>query len=380
MGDPASFTCTCTEQGYSPDCPQAFMQNGRILHTLDGEVKLKPRVYGSDDTPPPPSVRDAQEEELARAFEESSLGSGESPKSIDEPEYSVVRRVNAPGRMDVMDYRVDASAQRPDPLAAATRFFNEDQMQTDGRRQLPRFAPLSLGGRTITDATIGGFKLDLAKTAERAAAFVPLPPVFLPIIFADKELNFTHHFFQGMEILVGRKFLEKVTSSQKHSESGKEQVLPTIKRLITSGYLEGDTDLTTFVKRVLSATFDTVPQTATASGGDVLIVAANLYGFQYLEQAMRCSGADIGMWLHMEHMKFRMSWFNSFKSSGIPSFALAGVQDRYESDKNLSVNWEPAAVRSSAYPPAYSREDDYESGKARNSSGRRHHGRKSIKY
>lgn len=380
MNDTSSFSCTCTAQGYSPDCPQAFMQNGRILHTLDGEVKLKPRVYGIEDSPPKPSARDEQEEELARAFEESSIGAGDSPKSTDEPDYSIIRRDTAPGRLDVMTYQVGDQTRQQNPLAAATRFFNEDQMQTDGRRQLPKFAPLSIGGKTLTEATIGGFRLDLARTAERAAAFVPLPPVFLPIIFADKELNFTHHFFQGMELLVGRKFLEKITSSQKHSESGKEQVLPTIKQLITSGYLESDTDLTTFVKRVLSATFDTVPQTTVGQGGDVLIVAANLYGFQYLEQAMRCSGADIGMWLHMEHMKFRMSWFNSFKASGIPAFALSGVQDRYESDKNRSVSWSPAPTRLSGGITDYSRDDDYEAGRSKGSSSRRHHGRKSIRY
>jgi hypothetical protein len=46
--------------------------------------------------------------------------------------------------------------------------------------------------------------VDLSKAAQKASEITPLPPARLPIIFTDAEMNFHHHFFQGLEILFGR--------------------------------------------------------------------------------------------------------------------------------------------------------------------------------
>jgi hypothetical protein len=187
-----------------------------------------------------------------------------------------------------------------------------------------------MGGVTMTQASIGGFRLDLEKTAEKAAAFVPLPPAMLPIIFRDPELNFNHHFFQGMETLAGSDLIERIVKAGTYAEGDKGRIMPVLKGLITSGYLQSDTELTVFVKKVLSGTFDTVPISSLGAEAESFIVSANLWGFPYIEQGMQCRESDLKMWLHMAYIGYRMAWFNNFKSSGVPSFAVEGVQARYE--------------------------------------------------
>jgi hypothetical protein len=159
----------------------------------------------------------------------------------------------------------------------------------------------------------------------------------------DKDLNFSHHFFQGLDVLLGKKYMEKIVSQEKYSENDSRRILPSLKALIMSGAKNDDTELTMFVKRVLSGTFDTLPEAAINSEQDELIVAVNMWGFQYLEPSMRCRDEDLRMWLHMSFMQYKVSWFNTFKSSGVPKFALDGVQGRYESkgeEQWKSINME----------------------------------------
>jgi hypothetical protein len=61
-----------------------------------------------------------------------------------------------------------------------------------------------------------------------------------------------------------------------------------------------------------------------------LIVAANLWGLQYIEPGLEMKEADLKMWLSVNYNHYKTLWFNTFKSAGIPSFALGGVQTRYE--------------------------------------------------
>lgn len=329
------YKCICSTEGYAPDCPQTFMQNGKMMHTLDGETQLKPRTYeGAVERYSEINVAPPKYDEGSQTADTSSLNpfqylenQGPSPpESVDGDTIAPLRVSNRSNSMPMHGARGSSTE---------TRFFTEQDMQFGGKLHLDRFRPLTFGDKTITDASIGGYKIDLNRTAEKASVFVALPPAVLPIVFSDKELNFNHHFFQGMEILVGRKTLDAMTASRKYSETDKGKILPLVKNLITEGLKGTDTELTIFVKRVLTATFDTVPASAVKDGMDSLIVAANIHGFQYIEQGMQCRDPELKMWLHMEHLRFRMSWFNAFKSSGIPSFALDGVQDRYESDRIL---------------------------------------------
>lgn len=331
MNQASNTKCICTTQGYAPDCPQAFMQNGTLMHTLSRENQLKPRYY-EDPSPltlKDPGVNRQSEHQPSR---ESSKGNQEAnPLEIsndqddgpisDEDILTIQRKYTGSSEM-VRDKRLSPQVKN---------WATDTDMQNVNRREPPNFDSLSYNGTTLTDATIGGFRLNLQTAQSKALAFIPLPPVCLPIIFMDKDLNFFHHFFQGLDILLGKKYMEKIVSQDKYSDSDSRRILPSLKALIMSGAKETDTELTMFVKRVLSGTFDTLPEASVSPEMDELIVAVNMWGFQYLEPSMRCRDSDLRMWLHMSFMKYQVSWFNTFKSSGVPKFALHGVQDRYES-------------------------------------------------
>lgn len=202
-------------------------------------------------------------------------------------------------------------------------------MGLSGQGSMDRFMPLTLGQTTLTEATIGGFKLDMRSLAEQAAEVIPLPAVALPVIFQDKELNFGHHFFQGLEVLCGRDFIVNAVSIPKYSHSESETLGPIVQKLCSEGHKSSDTVLATLVKRVLSSTFDIQHDASTSAGFRTFTVKSNMYGFPYIEVGMQCKEADLKMWLQSAYGKYRMLWFNAFKSSGIPAFAMEGVQDRY---------------------------------------------------
>jgi hypothetical protein len=357
MNNSQQSKCICTTQGYAPDCPQAFMQNGTLMHTLSGENQLKPRCY---DTPEPlraphlesvvtSNSKDDRERELEELYNDHSINRNDNDAAL-QNEQNLARDY---GRSNM---QVDSFRNRAETRADYTWATDTDMKQAN-RKELPNFNPLRYQGMTMTEATIGGFRLNMEVAQKKATEFVPLPPVFLPMIFVDKDLNFSHHFFQGMDILLGKKYMERIVRQEKYSESDSKKILPALKQLIMAGAKPGDTELTMFVKRVLSGTFDTLPEASIIPEQDELIVAVNMWGFQYLEPSMRCRDADLRMWLHMSHMKYKVSWFNAFKSSGIPKFALSGVQDRYESrgDEQLRGFQNGLTDRTETFRPRRSR-------------------------
>jgi hypothetical protein len=165
---------------------------------------------------------------------------------------------------------------------------------------LDRFRPLILNGVSMTKATIGGYALDMASMAKQAAKVAPLP-VLLPLIFKDNDLNFMHHFFNGLEVLGGRSFICMIAETGRYSRDDAGKIGPLIKALTTSGYSEDDTDLVVFVKRVMSTTFEVVQAIGELRHEDRFLVKSNFYGFQYIEAGMPCMEQDLKMWLHSAH-------------------------------------------------------------------------------
>lgn len=211
----------------------------------------------------------------------------------------------------------------------ALAYSSSEHLRMGQRGSLDRFKPLTLNGTTMTEATIGGYKLDMIDMARRAAEVVPLPAVALPLIFRDTDLNFCHHFFNGLDILAGQSFIDMISKTGRYSADDRHKIAPLVKQLVSSGYEESDEELVIFIKRVLSTTFE-ISQPGTSKGdGITFLVVSNFYGFQYIETGMLCREQDLKMWLHSAYVHYRTLWFNAFKSSGIPSFALEGVQDRY---------------------------------------------------
>jgi hypothetical protein len=332
MNSNKSSQCTCTVTGYAPDCPQAFMQNGVPMHTLTDENQLKPKMYG---VPEPLNVKQTKEPRPVDPFdyietaEQGNDGNAAEKSFAMEREQkmqirSMTAELNGTRNTDPFEYRAEKAREY--------KWMTDSDMKQNNRKELPTFTPLEYQGVTMTEATIGGYRLNMEVAQRKATEFVPLPPVFLPIIFVDKNLNFSHQFFQGMDLLLGKEYMNRVVSIGTYSGTDSEKLLPDIKSLITSGSKATDTELTFFVKRVLSGTFDTLPSADIAPEQDELIVALNMWGFQYLEPGMRCRDADLKMWLHMSYIKYKVSWFNAFKSSSVPQFAMTGVQDKFEKD------------------------------------------------
>jgi len=314
--------CTCSRDGYSPDCPQSFYQNGVLLHTISGETKLKPRTYG-----PPPGSGHA-----TPGIGQRLIAASDEAQSVDNLLQSVENLVlDKQGTIPAGAASDNFNGARKTPYSTDEdlSYSSSEYLRMGQHNSLDRFKPLSLNGVTMTQATIGGYQLDIEAVAKRAAKVIPLPPVALPLIFRDTDLNFCHHLFQGLDILGGRELITSIAESGTYHAKDKDLISPLVSLLISSGYIENDSELAIFVKRVFSVTFESVSPGSSKQESSLFRVVSNFYGFQYIEHGMLCREQDLKMWLHSSYVHYRMLWFNAFKSSGVPAFALEGVQDRY---------------------------------------------------
>jgi hypothetical protein len=266
-------------------------------------------------------------------------GRGDSDEKLRYDVKASDRTLNPVNSEDMIDSQLDHLRSVKSELATFAsgvagqkndgRYMSDERLRMGLDGSLDRFKALTLNGMTLTEATIGGYRLDIASLSKKAAAVLPLPPIALPLIFLDTDLNFSHHFFQGLEIIAGRQFIVNLAEVRKYH--GDDEIIfgPLIKDLVQSGYMEGDADLVVFVKRVISTTFEILREDSRPGESDVFLVASNFYGFNYIESGMQCREQDLKMWLQSAYSQYRNLWFNAFKSSGVPDFALDGVQDRY---------------------------------------------------
>jgi len=299
------------------------MQGGKLLHVLDNEVSLKPRIYG-------PGIESTGMTNPIQTQPDGHIGIQNDPFKYLDHEESTTSSSDEPPIPGL-------NLAKMEKASSSVRYATDRDLGQHNHIALDKFKALAINGEELTEYTIGGFKLDMKVLAEKASEFVPLPPVALPIIFIDKPLNFKHHFFQGLEVLLGREYLEKMVLEKKYSQQDDARLLPAIKQLILSGLLDTDTELTMFVKRVLSGTFGTLPSFLGKNQDEHLIVDANLWGFVYIEPGMKMSDSELRMWISMNYATYKIAWFNAFKGSGVPSFALGGVQDRYESKGDPAI-------------------------------------------
>jgi hypothetical protein len=137
------------------------------------------------------------------------------------------------------------------------RMTTDSDMLKKNRASLRKFEALDIGGKTITEMSIGGYKVDIEKVAEKAMEVLPLPPSRLPVIFVDQELNFYHHFFQGMTRALGARQLEEIVRSNRHFDDPQKPLLVCLEDLILSGYERSDDEITILLKKVIGGTFET---------------------------------------------------------------------------------------------------------------------------
>jgi len=306
-----------------------------MLHRIERETKTEPRVYKMlqssypndyDDAPPKPlfnqfvKERRAILENVAPADPESD-GEGILDSVM---RYTKVHRPEEAQQVPL----AGPDTERIPELIPRSSMVTEQEMMQQNRADLQKFASLKVNGESIVKTTIGGFTMDLERVARKAKEILPLPAVKLPLIFNDENLNFYHHFFQGIELLLGRDVVEAIVATEKYFEEDNILLFPLISALVGSAYALDDNDITVFTKRVISSTFEHHPAQGQSDEPKTLIVLANFWGFEYLEPGMQLKEA---------------------KSAGVPSFALSGVQNRYRAGTRY-VQAQEVAIRSVAKP------------------------------
>lgn len=355
--------CKCSTEGYAPDCPDAFVQNGVVLHTISQETQLKPRTF----LPGPGALTNIEKEKKLepRSFgqiaHEASSEQGAALRVTDDVGqghealrigYGSTKKDQLGGEMDHgywvqqgddegyvqrgLENRITALAggQNLQGPIRSTRDGTE-YMYEGNRVSMERFAPLKINGTSLPSYTIGGFEVDMAQAASKAKEVAPLPPSKLPRIFVDEELNFYHLFFQGMEMMLGSSELAELTAQDKYGQSHDSAVSDVVADLIEEGWVAEDSEITVFTKKCLIATFELGKTAKGKQEVDTFTVAANLYGFQYIESGMQLQEADMRMWLSVCRSHYKTLWFNTFKTTGVPSFAQHGVQSRYEEKRQV---------------------------------------------
>lgn len=316
-GNKVITTCDCTDGVYSPRCPYVFYNDGKPYHTLVTESKRaihRGTTDRSADLPIPSGRRIKEEVEKISQMVESH-------QNLHDPFI-----YQDDGTDEYLDHRSD----QVNP-SENNRYVSGDRIKLGSGASMDKFRPLKLNGVSITNATIGGYSLDIKGLTRVAAEVVPLPPVALPRIFSDEDLNFYHHLFNGLEIFSGRDFITRHAETGTYSAGDTGVLSPLVNSLITTGYIEGEDELVVFIKRVFSVTFSVLESPASSTTGGKFLVKSNFYGFQYIEGGMVCREQDLKMWLHAAYTAYKLCWFNAFKSTGVPAFALKGVQDRYDS-------------------------------------------------
>jgi len=216
------------------------------------------------------------------------------------------------------------------------RMMNDEDMVSSQRVDNRKFESLKISDKTINSLTIGGYEVNLSDAASKAMDVLPLPPVKLPIIFADDNLNFMHHFFRGIARLIGESVLESIAAKPKYYEDEFPVIYPMIDKLIIKGYTQSDSETTVLVKRVLMSTFELIHKERYYDEPGEVLVVANIWGFQYVEPGMQMGESDLQMWISICYNQYRNCWFNLFKSSGIPLFATGGVNKSRSSSGNSS--------------------------------------------
>lgn len=204
------------------------------------------------------------------------------------------------------------------------KMLDDSSLLERNRASMRKFESLTVNGMSLAGLSIGGFSVDLDKVAEKARDVLPIPASKLPIIFCDDNLNFYHHFFQGINMMIGEENVEEISRFDHHFQSGDTEIIDLIADMLKAGYERHDSEITTFMKKVLLSTYELGDDRRRRDEDPFLIVSTNVYGLQYIEPGMKMQEHDLKDWISRCHSYYKTLWFNNFKSSSIPSFAMVG--------------------------------------------------------
>lgn len=208
-------------------------------------------------------------------------------------------------------------------ISPGGNLVEDSRFRAINRNPLSKFESLRIGESSLRDVSIGGFKIDVEAAASKASEVIPLPPARLPIIFANEDLNFYHHFFNGIYEIISYDDLMDIINSEPSDGFASSFVVNTVEDLLALGYEKSDTEAMNLIKRMLQSTFriETTRNRSARERSSCLFVEANLWGFPYLESTMTCQEIDMRYWLQACYKMYETAWFNTFKSTKVPVFA-----------------------------------------------------------
>jgi hypothetical protein len=351
--------CICKGDDYKPECPYSFEQGGGRFHCVSGDLKAIKISEDSDSSCSEWDERTATGiEGLVEALKVRSLVNQEREVKVEPRIFQNLQVGLQSHHMGQLNQQSAAYQSNSVQQPQAIRDAAEEFMQKN-RVDLRKFDALRINEQSLNDYSIGGFKIDVAKTAEVVKKLAPLPPSALPKIFICDDLNFYHHFFLGIETLLGKTSFEEIIISKFHHDDAKGNIADAIAGFVSSGMLPTDNAVTMFVKKVLSSTFERTNIDEGKSEIVALKVLANLWGFRYIEPHMLLKDVEIKMWLSTCYNYYRTLWFDAFKSSGVPRFAVEGVVhdrstgiiewDKRDKTSELPVEEKLALTRSAYY-------------------------------
>lgn len=331
--------CGCVADDYNRQCPYAFEQGGSWFHCVGGEAFAIPcndetescQSWENDD--PETGINEMLDDLYGRTSKSNIPPPPPPPIAMIEREIKMEPRVFKREKYiddtSEIEYEqhpiIKNNTRKMDKQSVKKKEDTAEELMMGNRNSLKKFEALRINGTSINDYSIGGFKLNVAKTTAVVKKIAPLPPSALPKIFIDDDLNFYHHFFRGMESLLGTPLFFEIVNAKHHYDDGHGTLPNSVLGFMESGLDSGDNALTLLVKKVLSSTFEKSDVRQSNPGMVSLSVVSNLWGFRYIEPGMNMRDADIRMWLSSCHSHYKTVWFDTFKSSGVPEFATEGV-------------------------------------------------------
>jgi hypothetical protein len=363
--------CICVNDVLLQNCPESFYQGGKILHALDVTKQLDGNRFAV--------VQDLFDHEKIMQIEKER----KTEPRIFNPSHQLHYADENSGSDHSEDFermmplRIDRKTQSM-PLPNESKLANAEVFMKQNQVNLKKYESLDVNGISLTKLSIGGFEVDMSKAAQKAGLIAPLPPAKLPIIFVEDRMNFLHHFFQGLERLIGRDVVLSIVSKKEFFVDEELILVPLIEKMMKSGWEKSDSMLTVFVKSVFIATFEPDPRFDNDDEERGFIVAANLYGLKYFECGAEAKEPDLQFWLAQNYSDFRNLYFDTFKDSGIPAFAMEGVQARYEKPKmskvSASMNMTTVPMTEGAELTKYRHpyDDDFDTASHRSRRSKRH--------
>lgn len=233
-------------------------------------------------------------------------------------------------------------------LGRERRFLIPEHIQDSKETSLKRFAPMIVDGHRFTGLAIGGYKLDPDAALKKAQTALQRQPIALPKIFSDDDLTVYHHFGRGLEAILGSGTIREITSAPLVHGDPQRKLITALADMVSDEIEAGEVEHIKFARQAMQSMFERTTGPASKGSPPALLVIMNLYGFPYIEPGMILDDANARHFLQALYASYKLLWFGLMKDTGLPYFALEGVQDRYTGTSDYDSNTKRGEVISSS--------------------------------